>query len=242
MFSFIRPPRGRRNARGRPQVCRARAGGFLVPGMVSPLSSALVWRPFAACGSSDRSRRQCEYPPTLRALRFRALCCAECSSFQLLSVSRDQPNEFRVSRGLNAGSTAPCAMCPRPTTAYRTFVFGERVIIAPFMLCSAILHRLAHSGRIRTVRATEHSVSDFYSVPDDPARAMAALRGDCLDRALETVERMSLPVDMNFKALVVFIPANFARSHFRLLAFDGVLDTSGPPLPIDTQSAKLNQN
>jgi hypothetical protein len=34
---------------------------------------------------------------------------------------------------------------------------------------------------------------------------------------------MSLPVDMNFKAFVVFIAANFARSHAELLAFDHVI-------------------
>jgi hypothetical protein len=34
---------------------------------------------------------------------------------------------------------------------------------------------------------------------------------------------MSLPLDMNFKAFVVFIAANFARSHIELLAFDHVI-------------------
>jgi hypothetical protein len=42
---------------------------------------------------------------------------------------------------------------------------------------------------------------------------MAAHGRDCLNCALEAVEGMSLPVDLNFKALVVFIPANFASGH-----------------------------
>jgi hypothetical protein len=63
------------------------------------------------------------------------------------------------------------------------------------------------------VSTAEHPAFYFYAMPDDPARAMAAPGRDSLNCALETVEGMSLSVDVNLKAFVVFISANFAGSH-----------------------------
>jgi hypothetical protein len=42
---------------------------------------------------------------------------------------------------------------------------------------------------------------------------MTASRCDRPDRTLEAVERRPLPMDVNFKALVVFVAANFAGGH-----------------------------
>ena len=51
------------------------------------------------------------------------------------------------------------------------------------------------------------------AVPDDPAAAMWANRGQGMDRALETVECVMLPSHNDFKRLVIFVFANFACSH-----------------------------
>src|SRR5215471_15015455 len=82
---------------------------------------------------------------------------------------------------------------------------------------------MGQTNSLGTVRATKHSVSYFYSVPEDSARAMAAGRRECLNCALEAVKRMSLPPHLYFKTLVVVIPANFARCH---------LDSSKPLLRV----------
>src|SRR5215831_3671548 len=86
---------------------------------------------------------------------------------------------------------------------------------------------MGQTNSLGTVRATKHSVSYFYSVPDDSARAMAAGRRECLNCALEAVKRMPLPTHLYFKTLVVFIPANFAPCH---------LDSSKPFLRLPSSS------
>jgi hypothetical protein len=61
--------------------------------------------------------------------------------------------------------------------------------------------------------ATEHPVPYLYSMPNNAAGTMTASWRDRLDRTLEAVERMPLPFDVNFKALVVLVAANFASGH-----------------------------
>jgi hypothetical protein len=63
------------------------------------------------------------------------------------------------------------------------------------------------------MRAAEHPVRDLDTMPDDPAGTMAACRCDSLYGALETVERMPLPADVNLKRLVVFVTAKLAFGH-----------------------------
>lgn len=66
------------------------------------------------------------------------------------------------------------------------------------------------------MRAAEHAISNFYPVPDDAARAVIACRRDRLNGALETVKRMSFPIDVDFETLIVVIATNVAGSHRNL--------------------------
>jgi hypothetical protein len=52
---------------------------------------------------------------------------------------------------------------------------------------------------------------------NDAARAVSAGWRDRLNRALETVEGVSFPIDMDFKTLIVVISTDFTGSHQRLL-------------------------
>jgi hypothetical protein len=80
-------------------------------------------------------------------------------------------------------------------------------------LSGSVVHTISLARCIRAVRATEHAIPNFYSMPDDVARAVTAGWCNRLNRTFKAVERMTLPIDMNLKALVVFIPANFASGH-----------------------------
>jgi hypothetical protein len=85
--------------------------------------------------------------------------------------------------------------------------------MGPPALGGTILHSVHKTGRIGAVGATEHVFSHFYTVTDDPAQTVAAGRRHCLNRALEAVEDMTLPLNDKFKAFVVFVPAFFACRH-----------------------------
>jgi hypothetical protein len=61
--------------------------------------------------------------------------------------------------------------------------------------------------------AAEDFSLGFNAVPDNPAGTVRTNRGECVDRALEAVERVVLPANDNFKRLVIFVFANFACSH-----------------------------
>src|SRR5688500_20362253 len=50
-------------------------------------------------------------------------------------------------------------------------------------------------------------------MPDDPAAAMAAHRGQQVDRAFEAVEGVRLPTQGQLEALVVVVAAVIADSH-----------------------------
>ena len=61
--------------------------------------------------------------------------------------------------------------------------------------------------------AAEKTTANLHSMPDHPALAVLADRCNCLDRTFEAIERMPRTRGYQFKTLVVFITANFARRH-----------------------------
>jgi hypothetical protein len=87
------------------------------------------------------------------------------------------------------------------------------------------LHGIRQTGGISAVRATEHVSCHFHPVTDDPAQAMTARRRHRLNRAFETIEDVTPPLNENFKAFVVFVPALFACSHRKFLPQISILRT-----------------
>jgi hypothetical protein len=88
-----------------------------------------------------------------------------------------------------------------------------------------VLHGVPQAGGIGAVRATEHVLCNFHPVTDDPAQAMTARRRHRLYRTLEAIEDVPLPLNENFKAFVVFVPALFACSHRKFLPQISILRT-----------------
>jgi hypothetical protein len=80
-----------------------------------------------------------------------------------------------------------------------------------------IIHGIGLASGIGAVCATEYPVADLYAVTNDAARAVIARGSDRLNRTLETVERVSLPIDVDLETLVVLIATKFAGSHHNLL-------------------------
>jgi hypothetical protein len=66
------------------------------------------------------------------------------------------------------------------------------------------------------VDTTEDSSVSFDAVTNDPAVAMRANRRQCMDRAFEAVEGVTLSAHYDFKRLVVFVFANFACRHTQI--------------------------
>lgn len=60
-----------------------------------------------------------------------------------------------------------------------------------------VLHRVRQTVGIRAVRATEHALSHFHAVTDNPARAVSASRHQRLNSALETIENVPLATDVD---------------------------------------------
>jgi hypothetical protein len=63
------------------------------------------------------------------------------------------------------------------------------------------------------MNATEDLPIGFHTVADDPAITMWADRRQRVYCAFEAVERVMLSCNDHFKGLVIFILADFARSH-----------------------------
>jgi hypothetical protein len=63
------------------------------------------------------------------------------------------------------------------------------------------------------VGAAEEPSTDFYAMADYSTLAMLANWGDRLNRALETVERVSCASGNQLEGLVVFIATDFAFRH-----------------------------
>jgi hypothetical protein len=72
---------------------------------------------------------------------------------------------------------------------------------------------LRFAGRTRAMDAAEDLSVGLNTVPDNPAIAMRANRRQRVDCALEAVESVVFPVNHNFKRLVIFVLANFTRTH-----------------------------
>src|SRR5438132_1590315 len=74
-------------------------------------------------------------------------------------------------------------------------------------------HRHGYPGRARTVHAAVDFTVLLDSVSDHAAVAMRTHRRQRVDRALEAVEGVVLPLDHHFERFVIFVFANFACSH-----------------------------
>jgi len=80
------------------------------------------------------------------------------------------------------------------------------------------------------MNAAEDLSVGFNAVPDNPAVTVRTNRRQRVDRALEAVERVVLSANDNFKRLVIFVFANFARRELhgsnRLISREGILFVS----------------
>ncbi len=84
-------------------------------------------------------------------------------------------------------------------------------------MCGAILEPV-RAKVLRAAGTAEVVVSRFQPVSYDLAFAMCADGRESVDRALEAVERMGLPVEHDLEALVVVVAADLTGSHRSHLA------------------------
>jgi hypothetical protein len=84
----------------------------------------------------------------------------------------------------------------------------------------------------RTMRTAEHLGPLFNAMPDDPAAAVIAHRRQGMNRALETIEDMSLAVHDDLEAFVVLIATDFAGSHGKLLSTSAMANDANA-IPIE---------
>jgi hypothetical protein len=62
--------------------------------------------------------------------------------------------------------------------------------------------------------ATEHHPTGrFDAMPDNPAAAMGAGRGEGVDGALEAVKRVGFAAHNNLKTFIILVAANFTYAH-----------------------------
>ena len=66
---------------------------------------------------------------------------------------------------------------------------------------------------VSTMRAAKHLTVALNSVADDATIAVTAMRGKCMDGALERIERVPGAVERYREGLVVVITANLADCH-----------------------------
>ena len=64
---------------------------------------------------------------------------------------------------------------------------------------------------------TENFVRGFHAMADDFAATMTALRREDLDRALEAVKDMLLPLGQDLEGFIVVVPAQLTFRHNFLL-------------------------
>ncbi len=77
--------------------------------------------------------------------------------------------------------------------------------------------------------AVDLSIS-FHTVPDNSAIAVWADRRQGVDRAFEAIECVMLSGYDHFERLVIFIFANFARTHTQLFRSSGALRWCPPAI------------
>ena len=68
--------------------------------------------------------------------------------------------------------------------------------------------------------AAEDLSISFHAVSNDPAVAVGANRRQCVDRAFEAIERVTLAGNNHLERFVIFILANFAYSHTTSLSHE----------------------
>src|SRR6185436_328968 len=69
------------------------------------------------------------------------------------------------------------------------------------------------AGLTGAAHAAVERAAGLHAVPDDPAIAMLARRSEKVDRALEAVEGVALPVQDHVEGLVVLVAAALAPRH-----------------------------
>src|SRR5690606_17277730 len=89
--------------------------------------------------------------------------------------------------------------------------------------------QLANPGLSRAVGAAEVLPPRLQPLADDRDPAMAAARGDQLDRALEGVDDVRRSTHRDLEGLVVGVPAGFAARHVRVPVMLVRTDTSLVP-------------
>jgi hypothetical protein len=110
--------------------------------------------------------------------------------------------------GANFGLT-----CTTDVSSERISINGYEVSSFRCAVTSDSVSNLVNPLKMGTVRAAiEHTVA-FHSVTDDPAATMKACWSKGLNRAFKGVERITMSLDYNIKALVVVVVTNFANSH-----------------------------
>jgi hypothetical protein len=70
-----------------------------------------------------------------------------------------------------------------------------------------------NAARFGTMAAAIDRAVGFDAVPNDVAIAVGTLGRQCVDRALEAVERMALALGNNLERFVIIVSANFAACH-----------------------------
>src|SRR5215510_336331 len=78
---------------------------------------------------------------------------------------------------------------------------------------SDVVFRLSDSGFARAVGAAIERVLGLDAMPDDPAAALRADRGQLLDRAFEAVEDVLPARRDHLEGQVIIVAANFTLSH-----------------------------
>ena len=76
-----------------------------------------------------------------------------------------------------------------------------------------VVPALSVLGVVATMFAAENLAADFDPMPHHSATAMAARRGECVNRALERIEGMALTVKRDRERLRVVVAANFTNGH-----------------------------
>src|SRR6266511_595045 len=78
---------------------------------------------------------------------------------------------------------------------------------------SDVVFRLSDSGLARAIGAAIERVLGLDAMPDDPAAALSADRGQLLDRAFEAVEDMLPARRDHLEGQIIIVAANFTLSH-----------------------------
>ena len=130
------------------------------------------------------------------------------------SIPWDCPQTNRFSFGLVPPARSNSVQCSLPGTHFYHSAHSDPVAQA------------AHAFCLGTMFTTEEGSFFFEPVTDDVNATISASRSECMDCALEAVERVGRAVYGHLKGLVVVVSAGFASCH------DDLPFAVGQPAPI----------